>query len=509
LAELVARYLNDMLSDEEVELLNRRMDGDDGLQDLFVIYAKLHGAMTEWGSGLAASAASQGWDRMAEEQDDSAGPSGNATVSLHDAIVQPALKMGDDVADTGGESPRLAAEPDPAPVREGSATVPSPPRRAGSHIAGWARRGGLAAGLLLVLGGSIWFVWPSRPTAVISATAAAVVNGESLSSPGARSLVAGQSLAVSAGAIELTMGDGAQVVIAAPSQVRVVDRATLALDYGSVAAHVPRRGIGFRVDAPGLSAVDRGTNFGVRTVDGGATSELAVFDGNVDAAARTDEQHPTSAAVRVTGGHAVRATAGATDAGVADAAYAPEAFPRDITAIRLRVKIHATGVGIAAGSADPYWQVESVPGDAAWAARPAIVALAKTSRYPANTLASQWIGAPNSPSFNGGGDYVFQTSVDLTDLNPATADVVAHVAADQGIVDLFVNGTPVAGASMLLDSPGDPVRSADLRVPNTAWLPHLNKVELIVKYIPGHAPERDLPGVQVGWEATASPIVHR
>ncbi len=99
--------------------------------------------------------------------------------------------------------------------------------------------------------------------------------------PGQR-LTAGQSLALDAGVLELTLDLGVRVVVQAPAVVKLESAASLRLEKGKLSAEITDvRARGFRVNTPRESIVDQGTEFGVEVTPQGS-SRVHVFKGAVD-----------------------------------------------------------------------------------------------------------------------------------------------------------------------------------------------------------------------------------
>jgi len=103
------------------------------------------------------------------------------------------------------------------------------------------------------------------------------------------------------------------------------------------------------------------------------------------------------------------------------------------------------GLVLAPGAQDPHWQVVSGPvGRFFEAPGAAIVKQTHPSYFPANPVGepgSCWIGpSSDSNSRDSAGDFVFRTTFDLTDFDPATARISGRLGVDNSIVDVRVNG---------------------------------------------------------------------
>jgi hypothetical protein len=82
------------------------------------------------------------------------------------------------------------------------------------------------------------------------------------------------------GLIEVEFPSGVALVGRAPMTVDFVDGSCVRLIDGQLTAHVPKSAIGFRVEAPGATVIDQGTDFGVEAIKD-RESEVHVFNGEV------------------------------------------------------------------------------------------------------------------------------------------------------------------------------------------------------------------------------------
>lgn len=82
------------------------------------------------------------------------------------------------------------------------------------------------------------------------------------------------------GLIEIEYDSGALLLVQAPATFELVDDASVRLEDGQVSAHVPQAAIGFRIDSPGATVIDMGTDFAVQAVRD-QESEVHVFQGEV------------------------------------------------------------------------------------------------------------------------------------------------------------------------------------------------------------------------------------
>jgi hypothetical protein len=428
-------------------------------------------------------------------------------VAMYETMILPALSEAD-FADADEEL--LFA---PAPI---SAKTPATFR-----IGRWG-----SAATVLVVGIALFWVWrvghratapegggsiaknpivaPAVPPAVITATA---MNAEqsTLALPG-MTLDSGQELQISNGAVELTFASGSVVVVHGPAKFHVIDQNAMELEDGELTAHVPVAARGFSVAAPGLVVVDRGTDFGVRLVTGKTASEAHVFSGMVDLTSVDATGQPTAAVVRAVAGQAFSHDAGATT-GPMPVAFQPEQFTRDITTLRLPVPMHNTGDGIKPGTADPNWQIVSVPNDPTWKPRPAVVISQPVPGYVSNTEDGKWLGVTGNLDISPAGEFNYRTTLDLTGLDPSTALVSAQIAADNGIADIRVNGISTGISTPTTEGPFNP---QPIKLPTNCWKSGLNQIEIIVTNgVDPPTGSGTMTGMRVVWTAQACPVIHR
>lgn len=85
---------------------------------------------------------------------------------------------------------------------------------------------------------------------------------------------------LTSGLVEIEYDSGALLLVQAPATFELVDDASVRLEDGQVSAHVPQAAIGFRIDSPGATVIDMGTDFAVQAVRD-QESEVHVFQGEV------------------------------------------------------------------------------------------------------------------------------------------------------------------------------------------------------------------------------------
>jgi len=104
------------------------------------------------------------------------------------------------------------------------------------------------------------------------------VNGEAIPTAG-MSLRRGLYKLLNGG-VEIEYKSGAVLVVRAPATFELVDEACVRLEDGQLAAHVPEEATGFRIESPGATVIDLGTDFAVQAVRD-KESEVHVFQGEV------------------------------------------------------------------------------------------------------------------------------------------------------------------------------------------------------------------------------------
>lgn len=153
----------------------------------------------------------------------------------------------------------------------------------------WPRRWALAATVAAVaLGFTLWRIdRPQAPyrgaetatlTKTVGARFAYGVDGEALSTNGMR--MRQGVYVLQTGLIEIECDSGAVLVIRAPATFDLVNRSNVRLEDGQLAAHVPQGAVGFRIESPGATVIDLGTDFAVQAVKD-KESEVHVFNGEV------------------------------------------------------------------------------------------------------------------------------------------------------------------------------------------------------------------------------------
>ncbi|MGJ8692948.1 MAG: LamG-like jellyroll fold domain-containing protein [Thalassotalea sp.] len=95
-------------------------------------------------------------------------------------------------------------------------------------------------------------------------------------------IVQAGELIVSHGFLELEFYRGAQLKIAGPTTINIIDEEHIQLLSGKVMTDVPKVAIGFTIDTPNSEIIDLGTEIGVEVLPNGQ-SNVHVFEGLVEA----------------------------------------------------------------------------------------------------------------------------------------------------------------------------------------------------------------------------------
>jgi hypothetical protein len=166
---------------------------------------------------------------------------------------------------------------------------------------------GLPGLVLLVL--VLALMWQTPPQAPVNEPMAVIAHsldseggitdGDNSLSVGTE-LFVGQKIQLEEGLLEIVFASGTRAVLEAPTTFDIHGGNSGFLRTGRLAATVPPRAHGFRIDTPVASVVDLGTDFGVSVAADG-TSEAHVFDGEIEVAARAmpAQRIPTKERFRV------------------------------------------------------------------------------------------------------------------------------------------------------------------------------------------------------------------
>lgn len=109
--------------------------------------------------------------------------------------------------------------------------------------------------------------------------------------PGER-LCKGQKLELARGLAEITFDSGAQLVLQGPASLDVESAWAATLKHGTLKASIPPEAMGFSISNPTVEVVDLGTEFTMFADASGATTEVLVLKGEVEAQPELDQQQP-------------------------------------------------------------------------------------------------------------------------------------------------------------------------------------------------------------------------
>jgi hypothetical protein len=90
----------------------------------------------------------------------------------------------------------------------------------------------------------------------------------------------GSVVRLESGVVELAFASGAKAAVEGPAEFKLIDRNSMELHQGKLAAEVPAQARGFSVQTPNARVVDLGTRFGLNTKSKDS-SEVDVFEGKV------------------------------------------------------------------------------------------------------------------------------------------------------------------------------------------------------------------------------------
>ena len=117
------------------------------------------------------------------------------------------------------------------------------------------------------------------------------VNNSFSAQPGGR-LYQGQKVELAKGFAEITFDSGAQIVLLGPASLSVDSAWAATLNRGTLKASIPPEAMGFSISNPTVEVVDLGTEFTMFADASGATAEVLVLKGEVEAQPELDQQQP-------------------------------------------------------------------------------------------------------------------------------------------------------------------------------------------------------------------------
>ena len=225
------------------------------------------------------------------------------------------------------------------------ASRPEAPSRWGAYW-GW----GVAAAASLALLLLVWQPWQAarsdtasrvqssgKPAAPPVAMVARSVGG--IWAKGAAPWRTGAELApgklpLEAGLVQIDFFSGARVVLEGPAELELLNANQARLNYGKATCEVAAHGRGFRMSAPGMEVLDRGTAFGLKAPREGVP-EVHVLEGKVSV---WQESTPSAAQRELDAASALRLTPN----GFASTSFTPAEFTRT-ESLRRQEEISARG----------------------------------------------------------------------------------------------------------------------------------------------------------------------
>ncbi len=91
------------------------------------------------------------------------------------------------------------------------------------------------------------------------------------------------------GVLKIQFDNGATIVVEAPAKFAIEDNDKMRVKFGKLSTYVPKQAVGFRVNTPGCSIIDLGTEFGIDVSVRGETS-VHMFKGRASVVTATDGQ---------------------------------------------------------------------------------------------------------------------------------------------------------------------------------------------------------------------------
>jgi len=147
----------------------------------------------------------------------------------------------------------------------------------------------IAAVIVISLIAVAFFKNPEDTFATMTVTEAATwQSGDLPTSDGAR--LGSGTLRLAAGLATISFDSGAEVVLEAPAELRLIDEMNCVLQSGTAVTEVEETAHGFTIATPTANVIDHGTRFAVNVnADTGAT-QTQVFDGLVEVELATSDQ---------------------------------------------------------------------------------------------------------------------------------------------------------------------------------------------------------------------------
>ncbi len=284
--ELIDKYVEGCISDEEAEILRQWLSASDDHMRLFFSYTHLH---LELRHELVAEDRATSYQQMLEASGSFNGvvfDESKGTVPLQDLpeIDVPSRKKRStsSTRDQEDRHEQLVAKLGGLRVYRKEVEV-EPTRR--------IRRLAAAAVILIAVLGTWWFMQP-KPIATLAQQNNAEWS-DTDTPPVVGGLLANGHYELTQGFAELRFMDGTTVLLEAPAEFDLTGPDTMALLRGKLAANISKSTDRFVVSTPFTQVVDLGTEFGVGVKDNGQTM-VAVFDGTVQLADSSSVADPSA-----------------------------------------------------------------------------------------------------------------------------------------------------------------------------------------------------------------------
>jgi hypothetical protein len=284
----------------------------------------------------------------------------------------------------------------------------------------------------------------------VASTEDAVWQLEAQYSPGDL-LSEGERLNLQQGAAQVSMVCGADILLQSPCSVTLLSANRVRLDHGKLTAQAAKWAKGFVVETDDLRIVDLGTRFAVTTESPGM-AEAQVFEGIVRAEPTDAEPGAPSISQLVTAGQAVRwnEVENRVERTAAMGARLVESLPQ-FRPLHL-IDVANTGRSLSIGSRDPRWRI--IAGHVSGGSFPIQAVVCRPNSYylegssSAKGLAggdSQWISVLGGTSRGVASHsaFTFETSFDLSNVDPATVRLVGQILVDNRVEEIRLNGKPV------------------------------------------------------------------
>jgi len=170
-------------------------------------------------------------------------------------------------------------------ISESESVIPFPSTKAGPpEFLTWTAFAAAALAISALLGVLLFAEKDSPPSpsfvTMEKTRAARWESGDLPTAEGAR-LSAG-TLNLAEGLATLRFDSGAEVILEAPAQVRLIDRMNCELTSGTAVADIPDSALGFQITTPAAKVVDYGTRFAVNVNESSGATQTQVFEGHVE-----------------------------------------------------------------------------------------------------------------------------------------------------------------------------------------------------------------------------------